>query len=64
MTQMDVRADREIYDDGPLYAAAAKICPLEVDGPYRRLEWIALVIALVPRRGRDEFPSAFGRLDA
>ncbi len=64
MTQLDVQADREVYDDGPLYAAAAKIYPLEVDGRYRRREWTALVAALVPRRGRDEFPCAFARLDA
>ncbi|HKN27949.1 MAG TPA: cytochrome c oxidase accessory protein CcoG [Roseiarcus sp.] len=36
----------EIYDDGPLYAAAKKVYPQKVSGTYRRLKWIALWIAL------------------
>ena len=36
----------EIYDDGPLYAAAKKVYPQKVWGTYRRLKWIALWIAL------------------
>ena len=36
----------EIYDDGPLYAAAKKVYPQKVWGTYRRLKWIALWVAL------------------
>ncbi len=36
----------EIYDDGPLYAAAKKVYPQKVAGTYRRLKWIVLWIAL------------------
>ena len=36
----------EIYDDGPLYAAAKKVYPQKVWGTYRRLKWIVLCVAL------------------
>jgi len=39
-------ASEEIYDDGPLYAAAKKVYPQKVWGTYRRLKWIVLWIAL------------------
>ena len=36
----------EIYDDGPLYAAAKKVYPQKVWGTYRRLKWAVLCVAL------------------
>ena len=36
----------EIYDDGPLYAAAKKVYPQRVWGTFRRIKWIVLWIAL------------------
>jgi len=38
--------DEEIYDEGPLYAAANKVYPQKVSGTYRRLKWAVLWIAL------------------
>ena len=48
MTEINVRADdhHEIYDEGPLYASAAKIYPQRVAGTFRRLKWTLLVICL------------------
>ena len=46
MTQLNIDADREIYDDGPLYMAAAKIYPIKVNGTFRRIKWTLLVICL------------------
>jgi len=46
MTDTDIEGHREIYDDGPLYAAAAKIYPMKVSGTYRRLKWIILIVSL------------------
>jgi cytochrome c oxidase accessory protein FixG len=36
----------EIYDEGPLYAAAKKVYPIRVSGTYRRIKWTVLWIAL------------------
>ncbi|MBV9287372.1 MAG: cytochrome c oxidase accessory protein CcoG [Hyphomicrobiales bacterium] len=36
----------EIYDDGPLYAAAKKVYPQKVGGAYRRIKWAVLWGAL------------------
>lgn len=46
MTQLNIDADREIYDDGPLYMAATKIYPIKVKGTFRRIKWTLLVICL------------------
>jgi cytochrome c oxidase accessory protein FixG len=48
MTQLDLKADdhREVYDDGPLYASAAKIFPQKVKGTFRRLKWRLLLVCL------------------
>ena len=40
------RADHEVYDDGPLYAAAKKVYPQKVNGTFRRIKWILLVLCL------------------
>jgi len=45
MSETTVGAE-EIYDEGPLYAAAKKVYPQKVWGTYRRLKWIVLFIAL------------------
>ena len=42
---MTVSAE-EIYDDGPLYAAATKVYPQKVWGTYRLLKWNVLCLAL------------------
>jgi cytochrome c oxidase accessory protein FixG len=39
-------AAEEIYDEGPLYAAAKKVYPQKVWGTYRRLKWAVLWFAL------------------
>jgi cytochrome c oxidase accessory protein FixG len=36
----------EVYDDGPLYAAAKKVYPQKIRGTYRRIKWTVLWIAL------------------
>ena len=36
----------EVYDEGPLYASAAKVYPQKVSGTYRRLKWALLIICL------------------
>ncbi len=48
MTRVDVNADdhHEVYDEGPLYAAAAKVYPQRVSGAYRRIKWAALIVCL------------------
>jgi cytochrome c oxidase accessory protein FixG len=48
MTQLNIPADdhREIYDDGPLYEARAKIFPQKVNGTFRRLKWRLLLVCL------------------
>ena len=46
MTQAQIHSDSEVYDDGPLYEAAAKIYPQRVNGTYRRLKWALLVFCL------------------
>ncbi len=48
MTQLNIHADdpHEIYDDGPLYASAAKIFPQRVRGTFRRLKWRLLLVCL------------------
>ena len=44
MSEINVRADdhHEIYDEGPLYASAAKVYPQRVKGTFRRLKWTLL----------------------
>jgi len=37
---------REDYDEGPLYASAAKIYPQKVWGTFRRLKWGLLIVCL------------------
>jgi len=39
-------AVEEVYDEGPLYAAAKKVYPQKVSGTYRRLKWAVLWVAL------------------
>ncbi len=47
MSQLDIPADdHEVYDEGPLYAAAAKIHPQKVNGTFRRLKWRLLLLCL------------------
>ena len=36
----------EVYDEGPLYASAAKVYPQKVSGTYRRLKWALLIVCL------------------
>jgi cytochrome c oxidase accessory protein FixG len=44
--QSEIAGDQEVYDDGPLYAAAAKIYPQKVRGAFRRLKWTLLLVCL------------------
>ena len=43
---MTIGAEEFYDDDGPLYAAAAKVYPQKVWGAYRRIKWIVLWVAL------------------
>jgi len=44
--QSEIVGGHEVYDDGPLYAAATKIYPQKVKGTFRRLKWALLVLCL------------------
>ena len=46
MSQVEWQGDREVYDDGPLYASAAKIYPQKVSGTFRRIKWTLLLVCL------------------
>ncbi len=46
MTTTDLGDHHEVYDEGPLYASAAKIYPLKVSGTFRRIKWTLLLICL------------------
>ncbi len=46
MSRAEIAGDREVYDEGPLYAAAAKIYPQKVHGTFRRLKWGLLLLCL------------------
>ena len=47
MSQVEIQSEgREVYDDGPLYAAAAKVYPQKVHGTFRRIKWSLLVFCL------------------
>jgi len=45
VSEADVAA-REVYDDGPLYAASQKVYPQKVRGTFRRLKWRLLIFCL------------------
>ena len=46
MSQAEIEGAREVYGEGPLYVAAAKVYPQRVSGPFRRLKWGLLVFCL------------------
>ena len=44
MSQAQTRS--EVFDEGPLYAAAKKVYPQKVSGTFRRIKWILLILCL------------------
>jgi len=46
VSQAEIEGAREVYDQGPLYVAAAKVYPQRVSGVFRRLKWGLLLFCL------------------
>ena len=46
MTATQIGDSHEVYDEGPLYAAAKKVYPQKVSGTFRRIKWILLILCL------------------
>ena len=46
MTATQIGDSHEVFDEGPLYAAAKKVYPQKVSGTFRRIKWILLILCL------------------
>ncbi len=46
MTATQIGDSHEVYDEGPLYAAARKVYPQKVRGTFRRIKWSLLILCL------------------